>query len=74
VVTKLDLPDTRRRLPEVEAAFAQRGIPLLAVSAATGEGVKELVSHIAHTLETYKAASLKVETTKDMAVRCSQQR
>ena len=73
VVTKLDLPDTRRRLPEVEAAFAQRGIPLLAVSAATGEGVKELVSHIAHTLEAYKAASLKVETTKDIAVGCSQQ-
>jgi GTP-binding protein len=69
----VDLPDARKRLPEVETAFAQRGIPLFAVSAVTGEGVKELVSHIAHTLEVCKAEARKAETAKDMAVGRSQQ-
>ncbi|MBI3303247.1 MAG: GTPase ObgE [Deltaproteobacteria bacterium] len=54
VVTKLDLLDTRERLPETQATFVARGIPLLAVSAVTGEGVKTLVSHIARILEACK--------------------
>jgi GTP-binding protein len=54
VVTKLDLPATRSRLPEVQALFADQGIDLLAVSAVTGEGVKNLVQQIAQTLERYK--------------------
>jgi GTP-binding protein len=53
-VTKLDLPDTRDRLPEVRELFAGHGIELLALSAVTGEGVKELVFHIAQTLERQK--------------------
>jgi len=54
VVTKLDLPITRSRLPEVRAFFAEHGIELLAISAVTGEGVKTLVQGIAQTLEHYK--------------------
>jgi GTP-binding protein len=54
VVTKLDLPETRARFPETAAAFAQRGISLLAISAVTGEGVKDLVNHIARVLEARK--------------------
>jgi GTP-binding protein len=55
VVTKLDLPDTQARLPEIRTLFASHEIELLAISAVTGEGVKELVHHIARTLEDYKA-------------------
>lgn len=55
VVTKVDLPDTRKRLPDVKSAFARQGIPLLAVSAATGTGLQELVHHIAHLLAACRA-------------------
>lgn len=58
VVTKLDLPDTRLRLPEVQTVFSQHGVELLAVSAVTGEGIKDLISRIAQTLERYKQESL----------------
>lgn len=42
-LTKLDLPATRAALPALAAAFAERGVPLHGVSAATGEGVSELL-------------------------------
>jgi GTP-binding protein len=47
VAGKLDLVETRDRLPEVRRAFAARGIALHAVSGATGEGTRELVTTIA---------------------------
>lgn len=43
-LAKLDLPETRAQLPALEAAFARRGIRLWAISAATGEGVAELMN------------------------------
>lgn len=54
VVTKLDLPATRARLPEVQAVFATQDVELLAISAVTGEGVQPLVHRIAQVLEHYK--------------------
>lgn len=42
-VNKVDLPDVRALIPELEEAFGARGIRLYAVSAATGEGVGELL-------------------------------
>lgn len=54
VVTKLDLPDTQLRFPDIQALFAGHGIQLLAVSAVTGEGVKNLVLHIAQAVERNK--------------------
>jgi GTP-binding protein len=43
-LTKLDLQETRDKLPELRAAFAEQGIPLHAISAATGEGLAELMN------------------------------
>lgn len=51
VITKMDLPTTRERFPEVEQAFAQRGIQPLAISAATHEGLKPLLDRIMQELE-----------------------
>ncbi len=63
VATKLDLPDTQGRLPEVQALFASHGIPLFAVSAVTGDGIKNLVFHIAQVVEHDKAeAQASVDT------------
>ena len=47
VASKLDLVETRDRLPAAREAFAARGITLHAVSGATGEGTLELVQAIA---------------------------
>jgi len=61
-VTKLDLPTTRERLPEIREAFTRRGITLMAVSAVTGEGLQELLWQIVHTLEARKAENVGEKT------------
>jgi GTP-binding protein len=52
VASKLDLVETRDRLPGVRAACVARGIALHAVSGATGEGTRELVQAIAAAVRT----------------------
>src|SRR5438552_5124589 len=47
VACKLDLAETRARLPAVRAAFTQRRITLHAVSGATGEGAAALMGAVA---------------------------
>jgi len=47
VAGRIDLAETRERLPEVRARFAERGIDVHAVSGVTGEGTRELVQRIA---------------------------
>ncbi len=39
VLTKMDLPHVEARLPELQRRFAERGVELLGLSAATGRGV-----------------------------------
>ena len=43
VLNKIDVPEVRRRLKPLAAPFKRRGLELLAVSAATGEGVPQLL-------------------------------
>ena len=43
VLAKLDLTEARDGLPTLRAQFADRGVKLWAISAATGEGVAELM-------------------------------
>jgi len=43
-VNKIDLPEVRARLAEIKEAFSQAGIKPLFISAATGEGVAELMT------------------------------
>ena len=47
VAGRVDLAETRERLPDVRARFAARGIELHVVSGVTGEGTRELVQRIA---------------------------
>jgi GTP-binding protein len=54
-LTKLDLAETRDALPAVRERFARRGIALLAVSGATGEGTPELVARIAAAVDAARA-------------------
>jgi GTP-binding protein len=43
VLNKMDLPDARDHWPQVEAAMQARKLPAYAISAVTGEGVRELM-------------------------------
>jgi GTP-binding protein len=45
-LSKLDLTETRAAVDEWRARFAQQGIDLHAISAATGEGVRELLEQV----------------------------
>jgi len=47
VANKTDLAEARERLPALERACADRGLPMVAVSAATGDGVAALVAAVA---------------------------
>ncbi|MSQ46865.1 MAG: GTPase ObgE [Deltaproteobacteria bacterium] len=69
VVTKIDLPMTLERLPEVQAQFAERGVPLLAISAVTREGVPAVMHEIVRTLDQQRAhtASLIVSPPAESA-------
>lgn len=42
-VNKIDLPEVRSRLPLLEQEFKSLGVPVYYISAATGEGVQELM-------------------------------
>src|SRR5919199_1108342 len=45
-VNKVDLPEVRARLPELERAFKEHGIAVMAISAATGENVRPLMQRV----------------------------
>jgi GTP-binding protein len=51
VATKIDLPEVRQRLPEVQHDFAAQGYEVLPLSAATGEGIATLIARLAQRLQ-----------------------
>ena len=51
VATKIDLPEVRQRVPEVQHGFAAHGYDVLPLSAATGEGISTLISRLAQRLQ-----------------------
>jgi GTPase len=42
-LNKTDLPDTRKRLPALQRLFARRGVKLYPISAATGQGLPQVI-------------------------------
>jgi GTP-binding protein len=50
VLNKMDLPDVRDHWPQVEAAMQARKLPAYAISAVTGEGVRELMREVGRRL------------------------
>jgi len=45
-LNKIDITESRESHPELEAAFAERGVQLRAISAATGEGIREVLEEL----------------------------
>ena len=56
VANKVDLPEGRARIPEAEAAAKRRGLPFFAISAATGEGMRELLYALGTEVDQARAA------------------
>jgi GTP-binding protein len=50
VLNKMDLPDARDHWPKVTAAMHERGLPAFAISAATSEGVRDLMVQVGRVL------------------------
>jgi GTP-binding protein len=61
VLNKSDLPDTGRQVTRVRAAFARRKLPFFVISAATGEGLPQLLEAVWRTLQAERQADRQVE-------------
>ncbi len=57
VATKLDVTEATERLDATRAAFAARGIDLLAISAVTGDGMPALLARVATAVRAARAAT-----------------
>ena len=55
VINKVDLPQVRARLDEIREAFQSTGIPVLFISAVTGDGVPALMAEATRILGTVAA-------------------
>jgi GTP-binding protein len=55
-VNKIDLPEVRRRQDKIAAALAKAGLEPAFISAATGEGVEELIDRVISALNEERAA------------------
>ena len=64
---KLDLAEARERFPEVQAALAAQGHTVLGISAATGEGLTELVHAIARALAELRKRTAETEASGEPA-------
>jgi len=62
VATKLDATSDRAKLEELRGFCQKRGLEFHAISAATGEGVKELVRAMADTLDRIPKEEMEDET------------
>lgn len=60
-VNKVDLPKVQARLPEIKGLFESRGVRIFVISGITGQGVKELMSEIADTLDKVGVGKIEVE-------------
>lgn len=68
-VNKIDLPEVRVRIAEIEKDFADAGVRVFFVSAATGEGVPELMAETVELLKRETAAAEPVEKAAGVVYR-----
>lgn len=57
VITKIDVPENREAAVTLKESLEKRRLPVLTISAATGEGVKELVARTARLLKRIRRSS-----------------
>ena len=57
VASKMDLPDARQRLPEMQRHFADQGLDVVPISAVTGAGLDTLVHRLAGELKAARSST-----------------
>ncbi|RIK53610.1 MAG: GTPase ObgE [Chloroflexi bacterium] len=67
VLNKLDLPQAREQWPAVRSAMEARGLPHMAISAATGEHVQELLYRVQAMLDELPAVEEMLEEPAEAA-------
>ncbi len=60
-MSKLDLPESAAMFPELKRYFEQRGLELLALSSATGEGCREIISMLGRKVVELRARQAEVD-------------
>jgi GTP-binding protein len=65
---KMDLPEARTRLPQVQAALQDPGRPVFPISALSGDGVERLTGHLADLLERAAPPEPPVEEEEELIV------
>ena len=63
-INKVDITEVRERIPELKKKFRRAGAPLHFISAATGEGVAELMAAACRMIDAVPVDAPKVEETK----------
>lgn len=66
-VNKLDLPKARENFPEIAEKLRSQGFEVFGISAATGEGVRELMQRVFQLVQEHKAEALDVEEEPEEA-------
>lgn len=64
VANKMDLPQARENYPRLERLAKEEGLRIFPISAATGQGLRELISHVGDVLDHYVEEAEAVEETK----------
>lgn len=68
-VNKIDQPEVKERVSEIKELFRAAGVTVSFVSAATGEGVKELMSKVSAVLKRTHVSPIVSETTSVPVIR-----
>jgi GTP-binding protein len=67
VLNKLDLPQAQEQWPAVEAAMQERGLPVMAISAVTGENVQALLYRVQAMFDELPPLEIDTGLTEDLA-------
>ena len=57
VVNRMDLPDVQAEAERIKEYAKEKGLPFFAISAATGEGIQDLINYLGEVINKERAAT-----------------
>ena len=55
VVNRMDLPDVQEESGRIQEYAKEKGLPFFAISAATGEGIQDLINYLGEVINKSRA-------------------